>query len=51
MIKAHLQAVGYLHAKPQLRTDAVHLAIALAYYGLLRITEQPDADVCELSSL
>nr|XP_031861265.1 uncharacterized protein CI109_003235 [Kwoniella shandongensis]KAA5528337.1 hypothetical protein CI109_003235 [Kwoniella shandongensis] len=31
------RAIAYLHSKPQLRTDAVHFAVALSYYGLLRV--------------
>ncbi|WVQ62366.1 uncharacterized protein L199_000506 [Kwoniella botswanensis] len=31
------KAIAYLYSKPQLKTDAVHFAIALAYYGLLRV--------------
>ncbi|GFZ43143.1 hypothetical protein JCM24511_00862 [Saitozyma sp. JCM 24511] len=36
------RAVAYLYSKPQLRTDAVHFAIALAYYGLLRVPSRGD---------
>ncbi|ORY20676.1 Nup93/Nic96-domain-containing protein [Naematelia encephala] len=39
------RAISYLYSKPQLRTDAVHFAIALAYYGLLRTSSIPDADL------
>ncbi|WWC58422.1 uncharacterized protein I303_100962 [Kwoniella dejecticola CBS 10117] len=31
------KATAYLYSKPQLKTDAVHFAIALNYYGLLRV--------------
>nr|KIR48858.1 nuclear pore complex protein Nup93 [Cryptococcus bacillisporus CA1280] len=31
------KAVAYLYSKPQMKTDAVHFAIALSYYGLLRV--------------
>ncbi|WWC86091.1 uncharacterized protein L201_000962 [Kwoniella dendrophila CBS 6074] len=31
------KAIAYLYSKPQLKTDAVHFAIALNYYGLLRV--------------
>ncbi|KAL1407707.1 nuclear pore complex subunit [Vanrija albida] len=30
-------AVAYLYSKKELKTDAVHIAIALQYYGLLRV--------------
>ncbi|CAO1614488.1 unnamed protein product [Sympodiomycopsis kandeliae] len=30
------RAVGFLYSRPQHQADAVHFAIALAYYGLLR---------------
>ena len=47
--KAHAadQAIAYLCSKPALRTDAVHLAIALQYYGLLRVSA-PDSDIRKL---
>jgi len=42
-----LQAVAYLYSKPALRTDAVHFAIALSYYGLLRVPSRADdTDLC-----
>ncbi|ODN84353.1 hypothetical protein L202_00321 [Cryptococcus amylolentus CBS 6039] len=36
------RAVAYLYSKPQMRTDAVHFAIALSYYGLLRVPPKGD---------
>ena len=36
------QAIGYLYQKPQLRTDAMHFAIALEYYGLLKVSHPED---------
>ncbi|KAK4687416.1 nuclear pore complex protein Nup93, partial [Tremellales sp. Uapishka_1] len=39
------RAIAYLYSKSQLKTDAVHFAIALQYYGLLRIPANPDADL------
>lgn len=39
----------YLHSKSALRTDAVHFAIALSYYGLLRVpARSDDGDLCML---
>ncbi|ORX34270.1 Nup93/Nic96-domain-containing protein [Kockovaella imperatae] len=38
------RAIAYLHSKQALRTDAVHFASALQYYGLLRLSA-PDADI------
>lgn len=35
-----------MHSKPEYRTDAVHLGIALAYYGLLRIADSPEDPLC-----
>nr|ODN86462.1 nuclear pore complex protein Nup93 [Cryptococcus depauperatus CBS 7841] len=43
------KAVAYLYAKPHMRTDAVHFAIALAYYGLLRVPSR--TEVTELLSI
>ncbi|KIR56238.1 nuclear pore complex protein Nup93 [Cryptococcus gattii Ru294] len=40
------KAVAYLYSKPQMKTDAVHFAIALSYYGLLRVP--PKGDEAEL---
>lgn len=37
------RAIAYLYSKPALKTDAVHFAIALQYYGLLRVPG-PTAD-------
>ncbi|WVQ85347.1 hypothetical protein IAT38_007512 [Cryptococcus sp. DSM 104549] len=42
------KAVAYLYTKPQLKTDALHFAVALSYYGLLRVT--PKGDEAELLS-
>lgn len=43
------KAIGYLYSKPQLKTDAVHLAIALQYYGLLRVpAKSSEADVLHI---
>ncbi|BEJ15888.1 hypothetical protein CspHIS471_0504930 [Cutaneotrichosporon sp. HIS471] len=39
------RAVGYLYSKPQLKTDAVHFAIALQYYGLLRVPPADETDI------
>ncbi|CAD6583189.1 MAG: hypothetical protein TREMPRED_003480 [Tremellales sp. Tagirdzhanova-0007] len=36
------KAVAYLYSKTALRTDAVHFASALAYYGLLRVPPRAD---------
>lgn len=41
------RAVGYLYSKPALKTDAVHFATAMQYYGLLRVTKTADADIRE----
>ncbi|RUS29364.1 hypothetical protein BC938DRAFT_480751 [Jimgerdemannia flammicorona] len=44
------RAVHYLYQTDQYQLEAVHLAIALAYYGLLRIPSEPlmaDADLCK----
>ncbi|WRT63978.1 uncharacterized protein IL334_000905 [Kwoniella shivajii] len=40
------KAVAYLYSKPQLKTDAVHFAVALSYYGLLRVS--PKGEEAEL---
>ncbi|KIS01485.1 nuclear pore complex protein Nup93 [Cryptococcus deuterogattii 2001/935-1] len=40
------KAVAYLYSRPQMKTDAVHFAIALSYYGLLRVP--PKGDEAEL---
>ncbi|KAL7423797.1 nuclear pore complex subunit [Cryptotrichosporon argae] len=39
------RAVAYLYAKPTLRVDAVHFALALQYYGLLRVSSRTDAEI------
>ncbi|GMK55571.1 hypothetical protein CspeluHIS016_0206270 [Cutaneotrichosporon spelunceum] len=39
------RAVAYLYSKPQLRADAVHFAIALQYYGLLRVPRADEIDI------
>ncbi|WVR05746.1 hypothetical protein IAU60_002771 [Kwoniella sp. DSM 27419] len=39
------KAIAYLYSKPQLKTDAVHFAVALAYYGLLRVTKGEEAEL------
>jgi nuclear pore complex protein Nup93 len=45
------RAVAYLYSKPALKTDAVHFAVALQYYGLLRVpAKSSDADICKLFS-
>lgn len=42
------RAVAYLYSKKELKTDAVHIAIALQYYGLLRApSTTADADIRE----
>ena len=44
------QAIAYLNDKPTLRTDGVHFAIALAYYGLIRVpTRTEENDIRESS--
>ncbi|WVQ97122.1 hypothetical protein IAU59_004232 [Kwoniella sp. CBS 9459] len=52
------KAIAYLYSKPQLKTDAVHFAVALSYYGLLRVSAKgeeaellltDDADVSYLN--
>ncbi|WWC66561.1 uncharacterized protein I206_100464 [Kwoniella pini CBS 10737] len=52
------KAIAYLYSKPQLKTDAVHFAVALSYYGLLRVPSKgeeadllitDDADVSYLN--
>ncbi|EIW72690.1 hypothetical protein TREMEDRAFT_70789 [Tremella mesenterica DSM 1558] len=44
------RAVAYLYSKPSLRTDAVHFAIALQYYGLLRVPAASDeVDLCAIT--
>ena len=43
-------AVASMYEHPDLQVEAVHLAIALAYYGLLRVpsrSEASDIDICE----
>lgn len=35
------QAIAFLHQHSQYQADAVHFAIALEYYGLLRIPSRP----------
>lgn len=35
------QAVNYLYKNEKSRLEAVHFAVALAYYGLLRIPAEP----------
>jgi len=46
------RAVAYLYSKPALKTDAVHFAIAMQYYGLLRVPpKSADTDICGLSLL
>jgi len=37
-----LQAVAALYEHAELQVEAVHLAIALAYYGLLRVPGRED---------
>ena len=42
--------VASMYEHPDLQVEAVHLAIALAYYGLLRVpprSEASDIDICE----
>lgn len=38
-----------MYEHPELQVEAIHLAISLAYYGLLRVParqEMTDVDVC-----
>lgn len=42
------QAIAFLHQHPQFQADAVHFAIALAYYGLLKIPPKSKASEMEL---
>ncbi|KAK4705630.1 nuclear pore complex protein Nup93, partial [Phenoliferia sp. Uapishka_3] len=37
------RAIDFLFRQSQLQTDAVHFAIALSYFGLLRVPSQPSA--------
>lgn len=39
------RAIGYLYSKPALKTDAVHFAVALQYYGTLRVPDVPTSDI------
>lgn len=39
------RAIGYLYSKPALKTDAVHFAAALQYYGTLRVPDTPTTDI------
>lgn len=40
-----------MYSKPSLRTDAVHFAVTLSYYGLLRAPiATEDADICKVDS-
>jgi nuclear pore complex protein Nup93 len=42
------RAIAYLYSKPALKTDAVHFAVALQYYGLLRVpAKSSEAEICE----
>lgn len=44
------RAIAFLHARPAHRTDAIHFAVALRTYGLLKVLEQsqaPELDLCE----
>ena len=46
------QAVDYLYSSQQYNIEAVHIAIALAYYGVLRISSDPlmaDVQLCRLT--
>ncbi|WFC93471.1 nuclear pore complex subunit [Malassezia brasiliensis] len=45
------RAVAFLYAQPAYQVDAVHLAIALSYYGLLRVPAAADASQFELLSV
>lgn len=43
------QAIAAMYEVPDLQVDAVHFAIALSYYGLLRVpsrSESSDVDIC-----
>ena len=45
-----MQAVAFLHSRPACQADAVQFAIALSYYGLLRVPAEAHAsqmDYCE----
>lgn len=43
MLTAHEQAVAFLYQNAQYQIEAVHFAIALSYYGLLRIPTRAKA--------
>jgi len=43
------QAIAFLHEE-RMEVDAVHFAIALTYYGLLRVPDlrsQSDTEICK----
>lgn len=43
-----MQAVAALYEVPEFQVDAVHVAVSLAYYGLLRVpsrAESSDVDI------
>ncbi len=42
------RAVGFLYQHPSYQADAVHFAIALAYYGLLRVAPRTKSNEVEL---
>lgn len=42
------QAVAFLHQHSQFQADAVHFAVALSYYGLLRVPAGPKTSDVEL---
>lgn len=43
-----VQAVAFLHNNRQYSVDAVHFAIALTYYGLLRVPTAAQASDVDL---
>lgn len=46
-----MQAVTALYEVPELQVDAVHFAIALAYYGLLRVPSKAESSDVDISKL
>ncbi|KAE8233911.1 hypothetical protein CF326_g1051 [Tilletia indica] len=45
------RAVAFLYSRPQHQVDAVQLAAALTYYGLLRVTPEKNAPMVDIVSV